>query len=153
MQKQHEWSDVTPRTVLVRQLQAEDPYEILNLVQTYVGQLEMRKSSKKKAYSVIKSFFSHNRCTLPADPGFRVRGDKPPVQARLTVKDVLAAYQAANLRYRSVIIFKWQSLMDNARLEYVCRNCGDPIVQQIRDGSGCRQGPLHDDYGSCLDGI
>jgi len=134
LRRQPGWSDISPRTLLVRQLEAEDSYEVLDLLQTYVGQLNLRKSSKKKAYCVMKSFFNHNRCALPMDPTFRIRGDKPPVQARLTMKDVLGAYQAANIRDRSVILFKWQSLVDNARLGYVCKNCGQQIVQQIREG-------------------
>jgi len=135
LQRQPGWSGVSARDLVVRQLEAEDKYELLDLVQTYVGQLNLRKSSKRKAYSVIRSFFAHNRCALPADPTFMIRGDKPPVQAKLTVKDVLSLYHAANLRDRSVILFKWQSLVDNARLEYICRNCGGQIVQQIRDGA------------------
>lgn len=91
LQSQPGWSGTSPREVLVRQLQEEDPYELLDLLQTYVGQLNLRKSSKKKAYCVVKSFFSHNRCALPSDPAFRLRGDKPPVQAKLTVKDVLGS--------------------------------------------------------------
>lgn len=126
---------ITARELLQRQLEAEDPYRILDLLQTYVSQLTLRKSSKRKAYTVVKSFFSHNRCALPSDPTFKIRSDKPPVQPKLTVQSILDAYRAANLRYRSVILFKWQSFVDNARLEYVCNNCSDQIVQQIRDGT------------------
>jgi len=134
VQRQPGWSNTGPRALLIRQAEAEDPYEILNLLQAYILQLKLRKSSKRKAYSVVRSFFAHNRCALPSDPTFRIRGEYPPVQPKLTLKDVVEAYQAANLRYRSVIIFKFQSFVDNARLEYVCKNCSSQIVEQIRKG-------------------
>ena len=132
--KQPGWTHVTPREVIIRQLEAEDKYELLDLLQNYIGQMKLRKSSKKKAYSTVKSFFSHNRCALPFDPAFKVIGDKPPVQAHLTVKDVLGIYQAAKLRDRSIIMVRWQSFVDNARLEYICRNCSGQIVKQIKEG-------------------
>lgn len=134
LKKQSGWSEVTPRTLLLRRLEAEDPYEIVDIVQAYVNHLKLRQSSKKKAYSVIKSFFAHNRCTLPRDPGFKIRSDKPPVQAKLSLSNIIAICQTAKLRDRSVILFKWQSLLDNARLEYACKNCSGQIVQQIQDG-------------------
>ena len=66
--KQASLANATPRDVLVRHLDNEDSYIVLDLVQQYVNQLVMRKSSKRKAYSVIRSYFAHNRCALPADP-------------------------------------------------------------------------------------
>jgi hypothetical protein len=78
------WENVTDRDLVVRQLESEDGYLALDLLQRYVNGLVLRKSSKRKAYSVVRSFFLHNRCALPRDPSFRVRGDKPSVQRKLT---------------------------------------------------------------------
>ncbi|MGA2785573.1 MAG: hypothetical protein ABSF09_12825, partial [Candidatus Bathyarchaeia archaeon] len=61
LQKQPNWEYVTARDLLVRQLAAEDQYVVLDLLQTYVSGLVLRKSSKRKAYSTIRSFFDHNR--------------------------------------------------------------------------------------------
>lgn len=37
----------SPRDLLVRQLEAEDPYVVLDLVQGYVNSLVLRKSSSR----------------------------------------------------------------------------------------------------------
>jgi hypothetical protein len=135
LRKQPEWEAVTPRELLVRQLDSEDSYLVLDMLQRYVNGLVLRKSSKRKVYSVVRSFFVHNRCGLPLDPSFRIRGDKPPVQARLSIPDILELFHAADLRYRSMILFKWQSLLDNERLIYANSHCSDQAVEQIKSGA------------------
>jgi hypothetical protein len=134
LNKQPSWEKATPRDLLVRQLESEDGYLALDLLQSYIGTLVLRKSSKRKAYSVVKSFFIHNRCALPPDPSFRIRGDTPPVQAKLTTDDIAEAIAAANLRYRSMILFKWQSLLDNERLIYTNIHCSEQILRQLKAG-------------------
>ena len=61
LRKQPGWEQVTPREVLVRHLDSDDSYFVLDLLQKYINSLVLRKSSKRKAYSVIRSFFLHNR--------------------------------------------------------------------------------------------
>jgi hypothetical protein len=87
--KQAEWEAVTPRELMVRQLDSEDSYLVLDNLQRYVNGLVLRKSSKRKTYSVVRSFFVHNRCGLPLGPSFGIRGDKPPVRAhtKITTND------------------------------------------------------------------
>jgi hypothetical protein len=130
--RQPGWETASPRDLLVRHLESEDPYVLLDLVQSYINSLILRKNSKRKTYSALRSFFAHNRCALPQDIGFRIRGDRPPVEARLSVNDVTAACHAAGIRNRSVILFKWQSFLDNERLIYASRNCAEQVVKQIQ---------------------
>lgn len=132
--KQPSWENATPRDMLVRQLDSEDSYVVLDLVQRYVNQLVLRKSSKRKAYSVIRSYFAHNRCALPPDPSFRIRGDRPPVQAKLSRTDIYEVILSANLRYRSMILCKWQGFLDNERLIQVSNTCSEQIVSQLKSG-------------------
>ena len=134
LHRQPGWEHVTGRDLIVRQLEAEDAYVLVDLLQAYVGSLVLRKSSKEKAYSVIRSYFRHNRCALPEDPSFRIKGDRPPVEAKLTVQDVVEAAHTATIRYRSIILFKWQSLLDNARIIYANQHCSDQIVKQMQSG-------------------
>ncbi|HUK28554.1 MAG TPA: hypothetical protein VLV31_09030 [Candidatus Acidoferrales bacterium] len=134
LHRQAGWETVSPRELLVRHLEAEDPYVVLDLVQSYVNGLILRKSSKRKAYSAIRSYFAHNRCALPQDISFRVRGDRPPVEGRLTVNDVIEASHAAGVRNRSIILFKWQTLLDNERVIYANKYCAEQIVKQIQTG-------------------
>lgn len=129
-----EWVGATPRDVLVRHLESQDPYVVLDLVQEYVNGLVLRKSSKRKAYSVIRSYFDHNRSGLPRDSRFKIRGDRPPVEAKLSVDDIRDAYHAASLRYRSILILKWQSFLDNERIVWMNRFCSDAIVRQMQMG-------------------
>lgn len=134
LRKQPGWEQVAARDVLVRHLDSEDPYVVLDLLQQYVTSLVMRKSSKRKAYSVIRSFFAHNRCALPLDPSFHIRGDKPPVQSRLPRSDLYEMLLGAELSYRSMLLFKWQSFQDNARLIYISSHCAEQVVEQIKSG-------------------
>ena len=126
------WENATPRDLLVRQLEYQDKYVILDLLQNYVKGLgPLRKSSKRKAYSAVRSFFVHNRCELPHDPSFRIRGDKPPVHAKLTVGDIVEVAMAAKGPYRSMILCKWQSMLDSTRLAYANLNCAEQVVKQL----------------------
>jgi len=134
LRRQPSWEFASPRDLLIRQIQAEDPYVLLDLVQSYVSSLRCRKATKDRAYSVVRSFFLHNRCALPQDRAFRIHGDQPPVTPRLTVENIIELYHAANLCYKSAIIVKWQGFLDNARLIYVGQHLTEQIVTQIQEG-------------------
>jgi len=107
---------------------------MLDLLQKHVGGLRARKASKRKIYTVVKSFFAHNRCALPSDPGFRIHSDVPPVVSHLSVESILEAYLAANLCYKSAIMVKWQAFLDSARLVYVSKHLAEQVVPQIQQG-------------------
>jgi len=92
------WETVSPREMLVRQLPAEDPYEVLDLLQEFIGTLVGRKASKQKTHWAVTSFFRHNRCALPTDPSFKIRGDRPPVEGKLTVRDITGTDTFGNLK-------------------------------------------------------
>src|SRR5208282_5964730 len=98
LREQKGWETATPRELLIRHLEAQDEYVVLDLIQNYISTLILRKDSKKKSYSTIRSFFAHNRTPLPHDPSFHIRGDRPPVQAKLTVENVIESIHAATLR-------------------------------------------------------
>ena len=66
------------------------------MLELYVSQLKLRKKSKEKALTTVRSFFLHNRCPLPDDPSFRVRGSKPPVQGKLTEKEIVEVARIAH---------------------------------------------------------
>ena len=132
LRRQPGWEFVSPRDLLVRQIQGEDSYEVLDLVQSFVGGMRGRKASKAKAYTVIRSFFLHNRCVLPADPAFRLHGDEAPVVPRLSVENIVEVCHAANLCYRSAILVKWQGFLDTLRLVYVGKRLSEQVVTQIQ---------------------
>ena len=70
---------------------------------------------------------------IPEDPeGFWLErldvdtraANKSHFEGRLRVADILEVLQAADFRYSSMILFKWQSFADNERLIYANRYCG-----------------------------
>ncbi|MFH0849230.1 MAG: hypothetical protein V1857_06990 [archaeon] len=128
------WAGVGPRELLVRQASAEDPYELLDLLQTYVAGTDYRFTTKNTRYAAVRSFFMHNRCALPEDPSFKIHSTKPPIVARLTLSHVVDLARNANIRDRSIILVKWQSLLDNERMAYVGRCLAEEVVTQIKAG-------------------
>jgi hypothetical protein len=135
LQKQPGWEGAGPRDVLVRHLESEDPYVVLDLVEGWVQSLPLRKTSKRHSLTTLRSFFLHNHAELPRNPHFRIQSQRPAVRAMLDAKDVVELYHAATVRFRSVILFKWQSFMDTARLLYANEHCSDQIVAQIEAGT------------------
>ena len=127
---------MTPVELLEKQRAAlmSGGFEVLDLVQNYVSGLNLTRSAKLSTYNIIRSFFKHNRCPLPDDGSFIVRSSKPAPIARLTLENVQALVLNCNLRDRSLVLVKWQSMVDAERLAYVNKFCVEQIVKQIREG-------------------
>jgi len=128
------YETISPREIVVRRITSPDDYEFVDLMQEFIGSLVMRKASKGKFKWAVESFFMHNRAELPRDGSFKIRGDRPPVEGKLTAQDVRDAYLAASPYFKSIIIFKWQTFLDNARIIYANEHCADQIVQQMQEG-------------------
>jgi len=117
---------------LVERQRANGDYAILDLLQGWVGGADKARKSKELDYVAVQSFFMHNRCGLPRDRSFKIRGSKPSVVPKLTVSNIVDLVKAANLRDRSIVLVKWQGMLDNDRLAYVGSCLGDSIVSQMR---------------------
>jgi len=133
LRQQKGYERIDPKALVERQKTATDKYAILDLMQSWVEGLNRTTSGKRIAYETVKSFFLHNRVELPKDK-FAIKSDKPSAPSKLGVKDVVHLAMVANVRDRSIILVKWQSLQDTARLMYISKNCGQQIVSQIKDG-------------------
>lgn len=131
---QPDWVSVDARSLLQQQLDsyADDPYVILNLLQTYISGCKFAKSTNKRNYSAIRSFFLHNRVPLPDDPSYRVPGYRPPTVGKLTVTDIAEIAAAARVRDRSLILVKWQGLLDTESVMWIGRHKSDELVDAIR---------------------
>jgi hypothetical protein len=129
-----EWLGVDAQGLLERQSAAQDPYLVLDLLQEYVSELNYSRRAKAHVYSVVRSFFAHNRCALPADPSFRITSSKPPVMPKLALQHIEDIVKAAGLRDRSMILVRWQSLQDSERLTWMGKHSAEQIVTQIRQG-------------------
>ncbi len=64
----------------------------------------LRWSSMNNAWTVVRSFFLHNRAMLPADPTFQIRSDVPVSEGTLTVEELRAVCLASNRMYRAVFL-------------------------------------------------
>jgi len=126
------WEGIGAGGLLQRQADATDKYALLDLVQDYVDGLDKTRKGKATSYAVIRSFFMHNRCVLPEDRGYKIRSEKPSVVSKLSVASLVDIVKAANLRDRSILLVKWQSLQDAARLVYIDRHCGEELARAVR---------------------
>ena len=86
-------------------------YDIVDQIQKWILSLHGRVSTKKNAYSSIRSFFVHNRAQLPNDPAFNIRGDEPKVQGTLTVEDIKKVVMSSNPMYQAAFLCMFQSGM------------------------------------------
>ena len=121
---------VDARGLLLRQLEADDAYEILTLLQEFLSLQKVRKSTNVRTYGSIHSYFLHNRVRLPDDV-FHVPGFKPPTLSRLTERDIAKIASAAKPRDRSLILTKWMGLLDTEGVMYVGEHLAGQIVSAI----------------------
>lgn len=131
---QREGKVLSASDLLARQMETQDQYAVLDLLQKYVSEMPLALNSKISIYTAVRSFFMHNRCALPSDLGFKVRGSKAPLPAKLSVEHVRRMVQAANLRDRSIVLVKWMGLQDTDRLVWIGRNLAQEIVTQMKEG-------------------
>jgi len=114
------WAGVGPKQLLIRQLQAEDLYEIPELIQDFVNsRRDLRKGTIRNRVSFILEFFRKNRCLLPEGVDwkwFKVRSTVPPVQGQLTAAVIKDAVGGLPLRWCSLYLVKYQAFLDTKRL-------------------------------------
>ena len=128
--------DTQGRELLVRHVQAEDAYVMVDLVERYIqrGMQGKRRKSKQRSLSDIRAFFKKNHAPLP-ESDFKVHGDKPPIRSALRPDVVRRMILALDPMYASVVLCKWQGLLDTKRLLWVNQNSSAEIAKQIRGGT------------------
>lgn len=128
------WEGVDAKGLLERQAASDDKYLVLDLLQRYVSSLPLTLKSKQYAYTAVRSFFMHNRAGLPEDPSFQIKAAKQNVLSKMSLDQVRDLVKAANIRDRSIILVKWQSFQDSARIVHVSDNLAEQVVNQIKAG-------------------
>ena len=111
------FKELSPDQLIAYQKEHKD-YEILDVIQSYITQLETRTSSKKTIYSVLRSFFVHNRCELPRDPHFKIRSEVGPVTGDLPPTQVKKLLDSSNTTYRAIFLSMFQGALDLSGFEY-----------------------------------
>ena len=126
--------DYTPDMMVEYQKQADNGsrYEILDMVQRYIGTLNGRTSAKKTNYATLKSFFMHSRAELPKDPAFNIRGDTPKVVGKLTIENIRDMVNASSRLYRAVYLAMFQGGMDGEGIVFWSNNGYKDLLEQLR---------------------
>lgn len=128
-------ADLSPDELIEYQQNCDnsDSYDILDLIQDYIMELDWRHSSKKSAYSSLRSFFLHNRAPLPDDSSFIIRSDIPPVNGRLQVETIRNLVLSSNKTYQAVFLSMFQGGLDMSGFIYWNQNGYESLKNQLRD--------------------
>ncbi len=108
-------------------------YEILDLIQKYIRDLNLRAKSKSKYYTTLRSFFLHNRAALPEDPSFKIRSDVAPVKSRLTLDIYKKVVMAANECYAAIYTSMFQGGMGIGEFLYWNETGYESLIEQLKE--------------------
>ncbi len=106
-----EFAGFMPDDLVDWQRKHQGEYELLDLVQRYIMGKEGTYQYKARCYGAVRSFFLHNRCELPRDRAFSVKGTKAAVAGRLSVDEFKRVLAACNPLYRAVFLCMLQGGM------------------------------------------
>lgn len=109
-------------------------FQVLDVVQSYILSLDYREGSKRAVYSTLRSFFMHNRASLPQDRGFRIRGSIPKVVGTLTLDNLKMVLASSNRCYRSVFLCMFQGGMGQSELVFWSNNGFRILLEQLDNG-------------------
>ncbi len=128
------WAGKSPDELIQWAKGSSDPYVVLDSIQDFVlkGLPALRFTTRVNAYTAVRSFLSHNRILLPNDPSFKIRGEAPPVERKITIRDLREIIGLATQPYRSIILVKWMALLDHEGLIYFSNNYAEKAVNAIR---------------------
>lgn len=125
--KGNEHIGMTPEELLNAQdeLQSKgrrERYKILEIVQEWINSEKARFGTKKQRYTIIRSFFLHNRVPLPEDKSFKIKGDEEPVQGNLNIEDLQKIILSSNEAYQAVFLIMFQSGMGGNEFDHFNNN-------------------------------
>ena len=129
-----EFKDYTPEDFIEFQMEATNSqrYKIVDLLQGYINSIEGRAGYKRKVRSTIRSFFLHNRCELPKDPSFIIRGDIQRVIGTLTLEEFKTLILRCNPAYQAMFLSMFQGGMGLAEVEYWNLNGYSSLMEQLK---------------------
>ncbi|MFB0543230.1 MAG: hypothetical protein ACETVR_00465 [Candidatus Bathyarchaeia archaeon] len=132
-----EFKDYTPDDLVEFQRNASnsDKYKILDLVQDFIQRQRGRYSSKKKYYTVVKSFFLHNRAELPKDASFEIRAEEEKVKALLTIEEVRDMILSSKPVYQAIFLSMFQGGMGQEEFIYWNLNGWKNLEKQLDEGT------------------
>lgn len=107
---------------------------ILDALQRWVGRLNLRVSSKRRAQASVRSFFLRNRSPLPRDPDFNLRREdsKPRVVGSLTFDEFRMILAGCSPCYQAVFLCMFQGGMGKSELVYWSDYGKTSLLSQLR---------------------
>lgn len=128
------FKDYTPDQLIEYQRNADNGsrYDMVDLAQRYVRDKPGRINTKNTRYFNIRSFFAHNRCELPRDPGFKVRSTKPPIQGTLTPEEIKKVILSCNPAYQAAYLVMFQGALDHQMFIYWNTHGFEDLVKQLK---------------------
>jgi len=126
---------MTPDELVRYQKEAtnSERYDILDVAQRYINSIEGKRiNTKKRYYSMIRSFFAHNRAELPKDPTFIIRSSVEKVRGTLTVEDIRDVVLSSKPLYRAIFISIFQGGMGLEEFKYWNTHGMASLMNQLR---------------------
>lgn len=127
--------DMTPDELVRYQKDADNShsYDILDVAQRYILSIKgKRLNTKKRYYSMIRSFFAHNRAELPKDPTFILRSGVEKVRGTLTVEEVRDIVIGSKPLYKAVFLSIFQGGMGLEEFSYWNTHGRASLMEQLR---------------------
>ena len=111
-----------------------EKFEILDLLQKYVGTQKGTHSYKKTMYAYVRSFFMHNRVELPRDRGFKIRADKPQIVGELEPEEIRDTILSSKPVYQAAFLCILQGGMGQEEFTYWSETGWDSLSTQLKKG-------------------
>ena len=108
-------------------------YEIVDLLQSYLSDIEYSYNYMKRIRSTVRSFFMHNRAELPRDPSYIIRTDVEVVRGNLKIEEIRDMVLSCNKTYRAVFLSMFQGAMDVSSFEYWNLNGYEDLKAQLKE--------------------
>ncbi len=131
------FKDYTPDMLIDYQRKSGNgsSYDIVDVIQLYIAQCKGRQSTKTARYNNVRSFFKHNRCSLPEDPSFKIRSNTPPVMGTLTVDEIKRTILSCNKAYMAIYLSMFQGAMDQESFVFWNNNGYDSLMTQLNNNA------------------
>lgn len=118
---------------LVEYQLAHHDFAVLDLVQVWVGGLDVRLGTKQRYYNALRSFFLHNRAELPRDPSFRLESRRTSVRGALSIEEVKRAVEVCSPMYRAVFTCMVMGGMGFGEILHWSHTGYTSLLSQLRD--------------------
>ena len=131
------WMKKTPTELIQlheEKMAEKDPYFVLNKLQRYVNSVASGTlNTKMQIYTSVRSFYTHNRLSLPSDRVYRIQNVDDPVMPKLNPENLKILFnpKKTSIRYFSLFIVKYLSISDLVAIDYINRTKWPQIKQQL----------------------